>query len=170
MTRHLDEYQPPAKGEKAKPFTLKTLDGKAASLEAFTKSGPVVLLVLRGYPGYQCPLCTAQVRDFTAKAQAFADQDASVVMIYPGPAANLSKYAGEFAGGQALLANFTLLVDPDYAFTESYGLRWDADGETAYPTTLVIDKSGTIRYSLVSKSHGGRSKAVNVLRELDAVK
>lgn len=161
---------PPAKGEKAKPFTLETLDGKAASLESYTKAGPVVLLVLRGYPGYQCPLCTAQVRDFVAQAKAFADRSASVVLIYPGPAANLKKYAGEFVSGQTLPANFTLLVDPDFAFTESYGLRWNADGETAYPTTLVIDKAGTIRYALVSKSHGGRSKSANVLRELDALK
>ncbi len=161
---------PPEIGEKARPFTLETLAGKAVSLESFTKSGPVVLLVLRGYPGYQCPLCTAQVRDFTAQAKAFADRGASVVMIYPGPAANLKKYAGEFVGGLALPANFTLLIDPDFAFTENYGLRWNAEGETAYPTTLVIDKSGTIRYALVSKSHGGRTKAANVLRQLDAVK
>jgi len=161
---------PPPRGEKNRPFTLETLAGKAASLDSFTKSGPVVLLVLRGYPGYQCPLCTAQVRDYVTQAKAFAERGASVVMIYPGPAANLRKYADEFISGHTLPANFTLLVDPDYAFTESYGLRWKADGETAYPTTLVIDKSGTIRYALVSKSHGGRSKAANVLRELETLK
>lgn len=160
---------PPVQGDKAKPFALKTIDGKSVALESLTKSGPVVLLVLRGYPGYQCPLCTAQVRDFTARGKAFVDRGASVVLIYPGPANDLQKYAREFVSGQSLPANFTFLVDPDFDFTESYGLRWKADGETAYPTTLVIDKSGTIRFVRVSKSHGGRTKAADILKEIDAL-
>jgi peroxiredoxin len=99
-----------------------------------------------------------------------ADQGASIVMVYPGPSRSLKKYASEFVGGQSFPANVTLLVDPDYAFTNAYGLRWEAPNETAYPTTLVIDKSGTIRYALVSRSHGGRSKSAAVLKEVEALK
>ena len=38
--------------------------------------------------------------------------------------------------------------------------------ETAYPSTFVIDRKGKVRYSLVSKNHGGRASAADVLTAL----
>ncbi len=52
--------RPPAVGRQAKDFTLTELGGGAVELSQVTKAGPVVLVVLRGYPGYQCPICTRQ--------------------------------------------------------------------------------------------------------------
>jgi len=40
------------------------------SLANLNHQGPVVLIVLRGYPGYQCPYCTRQVHDFPTSASA----------------------------------------------------------------------------------------------------
>ena len=63
----------PAKvGDTAPDFTLNTLDGKAVKLSAENAREPVVLVMLRGWPGYQCPLCTRQVHDFVANADSFA--------------------------------------------------------------------------------------------------
>ena len=58
--------------------------------------------------------------------------------------------------------------DPDYTFTNAYNLRWDAKRETAYPSTFVIAADGTIKYAVVSKEHGGRSKAADVLKAVPA--
>jgi len=44
---------PPAEGTKAPDFSLKSLAGKTVRLSTLTKQGPVALVVLRGYPGYQ---------------------------------------------------------------------------------------------------------------------
>jgi hypothetical protein len=44
---------PPIKGDTAKDFTLWSLNREEVSLKSLTAHGPVVLLVLRGYPGYQ---------------------------------------------------------------------------------------------------------------------
>jgi hypothetical protein len=76
---------PPAVGERAPDFTLSTPEGKHIRLSDVTSMGPVVLVVLRGYPGYQCPYCNRQVQDFMQNSKAFADAGARVVMIYPGP-------------------------------------------------------------------------------------
>jgi hypothetical protein len=57
-------------------------------------------------------------------------------------------------------------VDPDLAFVRSYNLRWDAPRETAYPSTFVIGRSGKVRFATVSRSHGGRAKAADVLKAL----
>jgi hypothetical protein len=45
--------RPPAVGEQAPDFTLNRLDGKAIALSALTQDGPVVLIMLRGWVGYQ---------------------------------------------------------------------------------------------------------------------
>lgn len=87
------------------------------------ESGPVVLVVLRGYPGYQCPLCTKQVAEFVAKAEQFKAAKARVLFVYPGPADDLKTHADEFVRGKDYPAEFTFLLDPDYAFTKQYGLR-----------------------------------------------
>jgi peroxiredoxin len=158
----------PAIGDKAADFGLKALDGKAVKLSAETAKGPVALLVLRGYPGYQCPLCTRQVSDFLGKAAEFKKAGATVLMVYPGPAADLDRHAKEFLAGKSLPDGFALLTDPDYTFTNAYRLRWDAKNETAYPSTFVIGKDGVIRYAVVSKTHVGRTQAAEVLKAIPA--
>jgi hypothetical protein len=44
---------PPSVGSHARDFTLPRLDGHPVSLSDLVKSGPVVVLVLRGWVGYQ---------------------------------------------------------------------------------------------------------------------
>ena len=46
----------PGVGDKAPAFSLQSLGGETVKLSALTEQGPVVLLVLRGFPGYQCPI------------------------------------------------------------------------------------------------------------------
>src|SRR5439155_9811161 len=128
--------------------------------------GPVVLLVLRGWVGYQCPLCTRQVGDFVKHAKELERAGAQVVMVYPGKAENVKKHAEDFENGKGIPAEFKLLVDPDLHFVNAWGLRWDAKGETAYPSTFVIDKDGVVRFAKVSHSHGDRASAADVLKSL----
>jgi peroxiredoxin len=154
---------PPTTGEKAQDFRLSTLEGKMVRLSDLTPRGPVVLVVLRGFPGYQCPYCNRQVQDFLQKAPDFAASGAHVVMVYPGPRQDLGSRATEFLTGKTLPANFDLLLDPDYELTNRYGLRWDAPNETAYPSTFVLDRGGTIFFTKIVKAHSGRATAQEIL-------
>lgn len=156
----------PAVGEKAPDFTLSTTEGKSIRLSEETAKGPVVLVVLRGYPGYQCPLCNQQAHDFLKNSQGFQDAKVRVILVYPGPPENLGARASEFLTDKKLPAHFTLLLDPDYQFTNAYGLRWDAPKETAYPSTFLIDRKGIIFFAKISKTHGGRTKAGELLEIL----
>jgi peroxiredoxin len=160
---------PPAVGEAARDFTLRTLDDRPVQLRALQAEGPVALVVLRGWPGYQCPLCDRQVNDFIAQAEAFAARKVPLVLVYPGPAEQLAARAQEFLSNRQWPAHFLFVVDPDYAFTNAYGLRWEAAKETAYPSAFVIDRGGVIRFSRISKTHGGRVTAAQLLAELDKV-
>ncbi len=160
----------PKVGDKAPDFTLAQIDGKTLTLSAELTSGPVVLIVGRGWVGYQCPFCNRQFGDFLRAASAIEAAGARVVWVYPGPTEDVQKRAEEFAAGKAFPPNFRFVLDPNYVFTNAYGLRWDAPQETAYPSTFVIDRAGVVRYALVSKSHGGRSMAADVLAELKKIK
>ena len=156
----------PQVGESAPNFSLQTLDARTVELKQLVAEGPVVLVVLRGWPGYQCPLCTRQVHDFVANAAEFGKRNASVVMVYPGPMDQLQARAQEFLQDKNWPSGFVYLLDPDYRFTHAYGLRWEAKKETAYPSTFVIERGGKIRFAQVSHSHGNRLSAARALAEL----
>jgi peroxiredoxin Q/BCP len=158
--------KPPAKGDDAQDFELKDLSGNATNLSSLTAKGPVVLVVLRGYPGYQCPFCTKQFGDFLANADGFNKAGAQVVFIYPGSADNLKKHAEEFVNDKSIPEHFHLLLDPDYVFTNAYGLRWDGPKETAYPSTFIVNPKLKITFARISKTHGNRTKASDVLKAL----
>ncbi len=161
---------PPGVGDTAPDFSLKTLDAKPVELKQLTAESPVVLVVLRGWPGYQCPLCTRQVHDLVPHAAEFASAGAKVLMVYPGPAQNLHAHAQEFLQDKNWPKEFLFVIDPDYSFTTTYGLRWDAQDETAYPSTFIIDKSQKIRFAHISKQHGDRVSAATVLKQLNGLK
>lgn len=164
--RAADKAPLPAIGENAEDFELKTLDGETVKLSKLVTDGPVVLIVLRGYPGYQCPACTAQMGQFLSNAKKFEALKTRVVMVYPGPANDLKKRAEDFVRGKTLPDNFSLALDPDYEFTKAYRLRWEAKNETAYPSTFVIDRERKITFAKISMSHGGRASADEVLKAL----
>ena len=159
---------PPATGDRAPDFALPGLDGPAVTLSGLTRKGPVVLVVLRGWPGYQCPICDRQMNDFIGAREQFAAAGARLAFVYPGPAADLTARAAEFRAwkGREWPADYLYLLDPDFAFTNAYGLRWDAEKETAYPSTFIIDHGGTVRFARISRAHGGRTTAAEVLAAL----
>ena len=159
--------QTPAVGAKAPDFTLLTILGAPVQLDRQHKDGPVVLVLLRGYPGYQCPFCQKQVHDFAEHAGEFKAKKATVLLVYPGPPAELDQRAKEFLSKEAdLPANVVLVTDPDYKVTNLYGLRWDAPHETAYPSTFVLDRNGVVVFEKVSHSHGDRLGAQDALDAL----
>ena len=150
-------------GKQAPEFTLKTVFNKKIKLSDFQNNKNVVLVVLRGWPGYQCPICTKQVGSLISAETDFQKNNAAVIMIYPGPSENLKNYAAEFAESFHFPENYYFLLDPDYNMIHKYNLRWDAPKETAYPSTFVIDKNGTIQFSKISKTHGGRASIEEIL-------
>ena len=163
---------PPKVGDVAKDFELKLLGGvnkgEPVKLSSLTAKGPVVLVVLRGYPGYQCPICAKQFMAFLDKAPEFKAKGAQVVFVYPGPQDDLTKYATDFFQGSTYPDYFHVVTDPDYAFTNAYNLRWDEKAETAYPSTVVIGGDDKITYAKVSKTHGGRAEVKDALAAIPA--
>jgi peroxiredoxin len=163
----LNAATPPKVGDKAPDFALTTLDDQTVRLSDLTPKGRTVLIVLRGWPGYQCPLCTRQVQDYIKSASEFAGDKARVVMVYPGPADDLKAHAKEFLGSKDWPKDFIFVIDPAFSMVNAYGLRWDAPKETSYPSTFLLDQKGMVRFVKISHSHGDRTKAADIIEELD---
>ena len=164
----MNAASPPQVGSMAPDFTLKTLDDQSVRLSDLTAKSEVVLVVLRGWPGYQCPFCTRQAHDFVRHEEKFKADGVQVVMVYSGPADDLKAHAAELLQDKNWPKDFLLVLDPDYSFTKAYGLRWDAPKETAYPSTFIIGKDGKVIFEHISKQHGDRVKADTVLKALDS--
>jgi len=162
----MNAVSPPQVGSMAPDFTLKTLDDQSVRLNDLTAKNEVVLVVLRGWPGYQCPFCTRQAHDFVSHEEQFKADGVQVLMVYPGPADDLKAHATEFLQDKNWPKDFLLVLDPDYSFTKAYGLRWDAPKETAYPSTFIISEDGKVAFAHVSKQHGDRVSAKAILKVL----
>ena len=157
----------PAVGAKAADFTLSTPAGNKIQMSKELHGHNLVLVVLRGFPGYQCPYCVKQVHDFVEHAAEFATKNVEVLLVYPGPPADLDQHAKDFLAKQTdLPANIVLVTDPDYTMTNAYGLRWDAPHETAYPSTFILDKNQTVMFEKISHTSGERLSAKDALAQL----
>ena len=153
-------------GTKAPDFSLKTIDGNELHMSEIVHKQPVVLVVLRGWPGYQCPVCTRQVGNLVNDANKFASLRAAVIMVYPGPSLDLQKHAEEFSEEFKFPQDFYFTLDPDYSMINLYGLRWDSPGETVYPSTFILNKESKIVFAKISDTHGGRATNEEIFEAL----
>lgn len=164
----------PKEGSKINEIIGTTINGADFKLSKHVEKGSVVLVMLRGFPGKQCPVCSTQVAGYIAKAEEFRKQrNTPVVFIYPGKVESLAKRAKEFTAPLEeevdLPGNFIFVIDHDYLITNQLNLRWDDPNETAYPAALVIDHDGYVQYAKVSDNHGDRATADEVLEFLDII-
>lgn len=155
-------------GDMIPAIDLVRMDGTKVNLAKEEQSSHLVVVLLRGYPGYQCPFCSQQVADILKNARKIKAK-AKLVFVYPGQEFELSKKANQFAKQTSLPEKIDFLLDPGFAWTNSVGLRWEADAETSYPSTLIFDKSRKLTWSKISREHGDRttgSEIVDLLNEL----
>ena len=162
-TRVAAQASRPAVGRPAPDFETPRLDGTLLRLSDLTKQGPVALVILRGWVGYQCPVCTRQVGDFLNHAADFQAVGANVVMVYPADSSYVREKAEEFVTGKTLPAGFHYVQDPDLKIVNQYGVRFEAPDQNAYPSTFVIDRQGTTRYVYVGRNAGDRPAMNDVL-------
>lgn len=157
----------PKVGDKVEDFELPIVgeEGQVKLSEQY-KEGPTVVVVLRGFPGYQCPICSRQVSAMVSRAGTLQKHAQRVVLIYPGAAEDLERRAEEFMSARRLPDPLVMVRDEGMEMVEDWNLRWDEPRETAYPSTFVIDKSGKVRWAKVSQSHGERSTVEEILKAL----
>ncbi|MDB4445695.1 peroxiredoxin family protein [bacterium] len=157
----------PEIGQRVPDFELPLVgQNKFLNLRDEYHNGAVVVIVLRGYPGYQCPICKNQFNAVINRAKALASETKRVILVYPGKTDQLDKQSKRFLGSRKLPHPITVVRDDDMQMVDNWGLRWQARNQTAYPATFLIDQNGRVAWKKVSSSHAGRSTVEEILRAL----
>ena len=126
-----------------------------------------VILFVRGN---WCPFCSSQVENLSAHYKNIVDLGARLILVTPKPLETTRRVAEFFK------VEFEFWLDDDLAITRQLGLLMEAGVpddsrkeygvDTIWPTALVIDPSGIIRYTELSKFIADRPKPSTLLREL----
>ncbi len=131
----------PAVGAVAPDFSLPGTGGRTYRLQDY-RGQPVVLVF---YPGDSTPVCTVQLRSYSADISEFADLGAEVLAISPQDVDSHQ----EFACKEEL--KMPLLADTDKTVAEAYGVL----GPLGFyrRTVFVIDEAGIVRYAHQSRTN-----------------
>ena len=128
---------------------------------------PAVILFVRGN---WCPFCTAQVKELTQYYREITDLGARLILVTPKPLETTRRVAEFFE------VDFDFWLDKELAVTQKLGLlqeggvpkSYDREygRDTIWPTTLVIDAAGVIRYAELSKHISDRPDPKVLLNEI----
>ena len=126
-----------------------------------------VILFVRGN---WCPFCSSQVENLTVYYKDIIDLGARLILITPKPLETTKRVAEFFE------VEFDFWLDDELAVTKQLGLlkesgvpkdhRKEYGDDTIWPTALVVDPNGIIRYTELSKFIADRPKPKTLLREL----
>lgn len=128
---------------------------------------PTVLLFVRGN---WCPFCSRQVSNLTEHYRDIIDLGAKLILITPKPLETTRRVADFFK------VEFDFWLDDQLAVTQQLGLLQkggvpgDYDKEygkdTVWPTAMVVDAAGIIRYTELSKHISDRPDPETLLGEV----
>ena len=157
------------RGQPLPDFTA--ADEQGNPLRSTLLSGsPTVMIFVRGN---WCPFCTRQVKDLTAYYKGIVDLGAKLIFVTPKPLETTRRVAEffevefDFWLDESLeVARQLGLVQPA-GVPDNYHKEYGAD--TVWPTSLVIDASGIIRYVALSRHVIDRPNPKTLLVELRKV-
>jgi len=154
------------KGEPLPEFSAIHEDGSAVK-STDLRGSPAVILFVRGN---WCPFCSKQVEEVTSHYKNLSDLGAKLILITPKPLDTTRRVAEMFG------VEFDFWLDESLHIAKSLGLLM-TEGvpesqhklyghNTSWPTALVVDEGGVIRYSKLSKLLFDRPDSAVLVKEL----
>ncbi len=151
--------------------TLVDREGKPASLTAW-RGKPVVLVFMRGFPGFICPYCTTYTAQIATRYDEIKAAGAEVLVVYPTEEKDTDKVAEFVKACNEILTEegeeglaFPVLLDPGLKVVQQYNIQ----GDLSRPSTFVLDAEGVIRYVYVGKDSADRPSVERILEEVRAL-
>lgn len=156
-------------GTELATFSAETEDGRTVGPESL-RGKPAVIVFLRGS---WCPFCTAQVKGLMDQYRRINERGAALVFITVRPLDTTSRVAEIFG------VDFTFWLDPGLQVARQLGIvlpdgvpadiRATFGQDTIWPTTVVLDANGIIRYAQQSADVRARPDPGVFVRELDKI-
>lgn len=150
-------------------FTLATADGQPVA-SATLRGKPLMLMF---YRGNWCPLCTAQIAEIAGQYREFEARGARVVFVSPQPEKHTNRIAAKFD------IPVEFLRDPGEKAARQLGLlhvdgippgmgALGYDSDTVFPTIVITDAEGTVKFVEVSDNYRVRPEPGQYLKYLGA--
>jgi antitoxin component YwqK of YwqJK toxin-antitoxin module/peroxiredoxin len=136
-------------------------DGTVTDLNRFRGKQNVMVIVLRGFFGQVCEYCAAQTKALTLAKERLDQLGVEVLVIYPGPASDQQAFLDAYRctfGDET--PPYKIHYDPDLQVVKQIGIE---GGQLAWPTTLVVDKEGIVRYAYTGKDRTDRPALESVM-------
>lgn len=128
---------------------------------------PTVILFVRGN---WCPFCSSQVKSLTTYYKDIVDLGAKLVLLTPKPLETTRRVAEFFEVEFDFWLDESLMATEQLGLVQKSGVPGDYEKEygrdTIWPTALVVDSAGIIRYTELSKHISDRPDPELLLREL----
>ena len=134
------------------------------------RGAPAVILFVRGN---WCPFCSKQVENLTSLYKDIVELGAKLIFITPQPLETTRRVADIFN------VEFDFWLDKSLAIARDLGLlhvagvpgdyRKDYGEDTVWPTALVIDSDGVIRYTSLSRFIFDRPNPQLLLKQLGSI-
>jgi peroxiredoxin len=144
-----------SEGETTSDFELEDLDGERVRLSRFKNQ-----VVLINFWATWCPPCREEMPSLQNAAVYFDDQDFTVLAINVG---ETNEQVRAFVDEYGLSSELTVLLDYDSHVFERLGSR-------VLPTSLIVDRSGHLRYRAIGPRQFDSEpilKVINTLIETD---
>ena len=128
----------------------------------------VLVVVLRGFSGQVCVYCVAQTEALAQCYESFQALNLECLVIYPGPEGDekafLQAYSETFDKGAP---PYRVFYDPDLGLVKKLGIE---GGDLAYPTTILIDEEGIVRYAYTGQHRADRPAAKKLIEFIKNLK
>jgi peroxiredoxin len=152
--------------------TFTAVDEQGNNIESGSLRGSAtVLLFVRGT---WCPFCNKQVANLTKYYKEINDSGARLILITPKPLETTRRVADFFE------VKFEFWLDESLSIAKSLGLvmesavpedyRSEYGEDTVWPTSLVVDENGIIRYAELSRFIVDRPNPERLLKVVRSLK
>ncbi|MBT3374140.1 MAG: redoxin family protein [Lentisphaerae bacterium] len=143
--------------------------GQVVDLATWTGKKNVLLVFMRGFPGYVCPTCTRHTAQLIERADELKERNAEVLLVYPGPTESIPQFVTSVS--DLLKGSLTgelpvpILLDVDLAAVKAVGIESDL----AWPASFIIGVDGLVKYGYIGKNYADRPTVDDVLGALDSL-
>jgi peroxiredoxin len=149
-------------------FAAKDAGGKPRTLASVAGKNGTVLVLVRS--AKWCPYCQAQLKELKAAQAPLGQRGYNLVALSYDAPETLAAFA------QKTGISYTLLSDQNSTVIDALGLRDPAYEAGSFAagvpkaSTLVIDRSGTVRWKSVSTDYKIRAQNSTIIAAVDSLK
>lgn len=139
-------------------------NGEVINIEELSAKKNILLVVLRGFAGSVCLVCSSQTIALSNSVDEFSKRNTEIILVYPGEAESIPHFVSSVQNLESEFSlPFPIVLDADLSLVTKFKIN----GSLAKPSTLLIDKDGIIRYAYVGKHPGDRPTIPSLLDIID---